>query len=181
MAGFLDSFDGVLARHFDQASYVGRYLDSILDQYAHIMIYGTIGFLYPSYIVFFFLEIALDIWMSTFTFYRDAFPQWQKSWPDQSTFLSSACTFSFWEHSSLRLFRWYGCDIFHTLLIIRYILIHEQYDRKLLIRIQRYIKINQILVVLRCMIIFTSISALLRTLIGSCFMIDNWYRMASMK
>lgn len=184
VAGFLDSFDGILARNFNQTSQIGHYFDSILDQFAHILIYAAIGFLYPKYIAFFFLEVALDIWMSTFAFYRNALPPLKVPWPEQPSFLSETCTFSLWEHPNMRLFRWYGSDIFHTLLIVYYILSNEQFDyyeQKIMIRIKRYISTYQLLIYIRYLIIITSISSILRTLIGSCFMIDNWYRMASIK
>lgn len=181
VAGLLDSFDGTLARSLNQRSYVGQYLDSILDQYAHILIYASIGYLYSSYIVFFFVEIALDIWPNAFEMFMLTLSETTKStWPNQASFLSEACSISVWEHPNLRLFRWYGSDIFHTLLIVRYILINEA-DQKFVIRLKRHVSMKRLQSYIRILLFVTGISSVLRTIIGSCFMIDKLQRLATLK
>jgi phosphatidylglycerophosphate synthase len=123
VSGFLDAFDGILARALDQRSLVGQYFELILDQYAHYIMYVCIGLLYPSYIVYFYLELALELWNSTYNLYIHTLPKTDKPWLHKETFLSTMCSVSIHDHPNLRLFNWYGPDIFHTFLIIRHILI----------------------------------------------------------
>jgi phosphatidylglycerophosphate synthase len=177
MSGFLDSFDGLLARYFEQTSYVGQFLDSILDQYAHVLIYAAIGYLYSSYIIFFFLEIALELWSHSFSYYMLTLPKYDSSRFNQSTFLSRTCSFPLWDHDYLRLFRWYGSDIFHTLLVMRYILMHE-HDQKFVVRLKRYVSMNKLQSHMRLLIIFMGISSFLRMILSSCSMIDKLQRLA---
>ena len=42
LSGFCDTLDGILARHYQQASVFGGFLDSILDRYADAAVYAGI-------------------------------------------------------------------------------------------------------------------------------------------
>ena len=180
ISGLLDSVDGSLARWLQQTSYVGQYFESILDQYAHIILYASLGFLYPSYIIYFFLEIGLEIWHSMYTLFLPSLATFGSEWLEETTLLSQICHVPLWEHPQMRLFRWYGSDVFHTLLVLRYILIHDN-DRRCIWHLKRYMSMHKLLLVLRYVIIVSGISSLFRTLITSCYLLDRLFRMAHLK
>ncbi|ODN69909.1 CDP-alcohol phosphatidyltransferase family protein [Methylobrevis pamukkalensis] len=52
-AGISDAVDGIIARHFDQMSELGAYLDPIADKALLMSIYGTLGYLgvIPAWLV----------------------------------------------------------------------------------------------------------------------------------
>jgi len=180
LSGFLDSFDGILARYLHQNSLVGQYFEYILDQYAHFIMYTCIGLLYPAYIIYFYLEISLELWNSLFNLYIHTLSTTDQTWLHKTTFLSTACSLTIHDHPNLRLFNWYGPDIFHTLLIIRYILVDDN-NRKLIVYIKRYISIDKVYLIIRYTLYITGFSSLLRTFVTSCFMIDKLERLAEAK
>jgi len=52
LSGFCDTLDGVLARHYEQASVFGGFLDSLLDRYADAAVYAGViigGFCEPGW------------------------------------------------------------------------------------------------------------------------------------
>ena len=102
------------------------------------------------------------------------------AWLDKTTFLSQACHVPLWEHAQMRLFRWYGSDVFHTLLVLRYILIHDN-ERKFIWYLKRHMSMHKLLLVLRYVIMVSGISSLFRTMITSCYLLDKLYRMAHLK
>ncbi|CAF3490796.1 unnamed protein product [Adineta steineri] len=177
ISGFLDSFDGILARTFHQQSMVGQFFELILDQYAHFIMYSCIGYLYSSYIVYFYFEIALELWSSTFHLYITSLAKSDQPWLHKTTFLSTTCSLTIYSHPELRLLNWYGPDVFHTLLVIRFILIND-HERKLTSKLQRYISMKKVYLIIQYGIYFTGFFALLRTLVTSCFMLNNFYRIA---
>ncbi|CAF4972213.1 unnamed protein product, partial [Rotaria sp. Silwood1] len=119
VSGFLDSLDGIFARHLNQKSLLGAYFEFILDTYAHFVMYACIGLLYPSYIVYFYIEIALELWNIMFNSHVNALPKSNLAWLHKTTFLSTTCSVSIYHSPNLRLFNWYGPDIFHTVLVLR--------------------------------------------------------------
>lgn len=180
ISGLLDNFDGTLARSFNQLSHVGQYFETILDQFSHVLIYASIGYLYPKYIIFFFAEIALELWSSTFHFFVKMIPQIDQQWPHHSSFLSQTCSLPLWDHPNLRLYRWYGSDIFHTLLIVRYILIHET-DQPWVRRLKQHVPTTRLFKYLKYLLVFMGISSFLRTILGSCHLLDNLQRLGTIK
>ena len=42
LSGFCDTLDGILARHYEQASVFGGFLDSVLDRYADAAVYAGV-------------------------------------------------------------------------------------------------------------------------------------------
>jgi hypothetical protein len=140
--------------------------------------YSCIGLLYPAYIIYFYLEIALELWNSTFSLYIYSLPKTtDQSWLHKTTFFSTACSFTVHDHPNLRLLNWYGPDIFHTLLVLRYILIDEN-NRKLIVYIKRYISTQRLFLIIRYTLFFTGFFAVLRTFVTSCFMLDKLERLA---
>jgi len=52
LSGFCDTLDGILARHYEQASVFGGFLDSLLDRYADAAVYAGViigGFCEPGW------------------------------------------------------------------------------------------------------------------------------------
>jgi len=180
ISGLLDSLDGILARSLQQYSLVGQYFETILDQYAHFIMYACIGLLYPTYIIYFYLEIALELWNSMFNLYIHSLPKTDQTWLHKTTFLSTACSLTIHDHPNLRLLNWYGPDVFHTLLVIRYILLEDN-NRKLITYIKRYIAINKVYTIIRYTLYFTGFFSILRTFVTSCFMVDKLERLAEAK
>ena len=180
VSGFLDSFDGILARALDQKSLVGQYFEHILDQYAHFVMYTCIGLLYPTYIVYFYLEIALELWHSGFSSYIQTLPKTDQSWLHKTTSLSSMCQLTIHNHPNLRLLNWYGPDVFHTLLVIRFILTDEN-TRRLNVYIKRYISLEKVHLIIRYGLYFTGFFTVLRTVVTSCYMLDNLEKLAKAK
>ncbi|CAF0736458.1 unnamed protein product [Rotaria sordida] len=180
VSGFLDSLDGILARNLNQISLVGRYFELILDSYAHFIMYACVGLLYPSYIVYFYIEIALELWSIMLDYHINRLPKSDLSWLHKTTFLSTTCSVSIYHHPNLRLLNWYGPDIFHTLLVLRYILINDS-NKKLIRYIQRYITLNKIYLLIKITLLFTGFFSILRTSVTSCFLLDKLYRMARVK
>ena len=180
VSGLLDSFDGTLARTFHQYSLVGQYFETILDQYAHVIMYTCIGLLYPKYIVYFYLEVALELWNSIYNFYIHMLPNTDQTWSHRSTFLSSACSLTIHDHPNFRLLNWYGPDVFHTVLVIRFILLDDN-DRGLAAFVRRYIAIDRVLTILRYTLYFTGFFTILRTYVTSCVMLDKLERLAMAK
>ena len=178
VSGFLDSLDGILARSLDQTSLVGRYFEYILDEYAHFVMYACTGLLYPSYIVYFYLEIALELWNSHFNLYVYTLPGLDKPWLHRETFLSKTCPTAIYSNPNLRLFNWYGPDVFHVLLILRYILINQG-SRKEMTYIKRFISIDNFHLLFKLAMCFTGFFSVLRTIVTSCFMVDKLERMGS--
>ncbi|UJR27759.1 hypothetical protein I4U23_009032 [Adineta vaga] len=177
ISGFLDSFDGGLARWSQQTSIVGHFFEYILDQYSHFTMYACIGFLYPSYIAYFFFEIAIELWNSLFNSYIQTLKTSDQSWLHQTTFLSSICSLTIHDHPNLRLLNWYGPDIFHTLLVVRYILIHEE-EKKLITKIKQYVSTRKIHSVITYALCFTGFFSILRTYVTSCFMLEKLYKLS---
>jgi archaetidylinositol phosphate synthase len=51
-SGFCDTLDGILARHYNQASVFGGFFDSLLDRYADAIVFGGViigGLCYPEW------------------------------------------------------------------------------------------------------------------------------------
>ena len=180
VSGLLDDLDGPLARTFNQLSYVGLYFETILDQFSHVLTYSYLGFLYPKYIVFFFAEIALELWSSTFSLFAQSLPKTEQKWPEEPSFLARACHVPSWEHPNLRWYRWYGSDLFHTFLIVRYILIHQS-DLPWVQRLKRYASIKRIFTGLRYLIIFMGISTFFRTVLGSFYLFYHLQRLGAIE
>lgn len=180
VSGFLDSFDGTLARSLNQRSLVGHFFEYILDQYSHFLMYTCIGILYPTYIVYFYLEIVLELWNTTYDLYIHTLTTKDQTWLHKSTFLSRTCSLTIHDHPNLRLFNWYGPDVFHTLLVIRYFLFDDN-NIKLRTYIKRYISMKKVHLIIRYILYFTGFFALLRTFVTSCFMIDKLERLAEAK
>jgi phosphatidylglycerophosphate synthase len=180
ISGFVDIFDGISARFLHQYSFVGLYFETILDQYGHFIMYICIGLLYPTYIIYFYLEIALELWNSVLSLYMNTLSIADRTWLHKTTFLSTTCSLTIHDHPNLRLLNWYGPDIFHTLLLIRYILIDDN-NRRLLVYIKRYISIDKLYLIIRYTLYFTGFFAVLRTFVTSCFLIDKLERLASAK
>ena len=153
ISGFLDSFDGILARSLDQKSLLGQFFEFILDQYSHYIMYVCIGLLYPTYIVYFYLELALELWNSTYELYVHSLSKTDLSWLHRSTFISSMCSVTIHDHPNLRLLNWYGPDIFHTVLLIRFLLINEN-ERKLIGYAKRYVSLEKIHLLVRFTLFF---------------------------
>jgi hypothetical protein len=139
--------------------------------------YICIGLLYPTYIVYFYLEIALELWNSTYELYVHTLPKTDLSWLHRSTSISSMCSVTIHDHPNLRLLNWYGPDIFHTVLIIRFLLINEN-ERKLIGYAKRYISLEKIHLLIRFTLCFTGFFAILRTCVTSCYLFDKLYKMA---
>lgn len=177
ISGFLDSFDGILARSLDQRSIVGQFFEYILDQYSHFTMYACIGFLYPSYTAYFFLEIALELWNNLFNLYMHTLKTSNQSWWHQSTFLSSLYSISIHSHPNLRLLNWYGPDVFHTLLVLRYILVNDD-EKRLTLKIKQYVSMRKVQLAMGYGIIFTGFFALLRTFVTACVMLEKLYKLA---
>ena len=180
ISGLLDSVDGILARSLDQHSLVGQFFEYILDQYAHFIMYICVGLLYPRYIVYFYLEIAVELWNSVFSLYIHSLPTTDQTWLHKTTFLSTTCPLTIHGHPNLRLLNWYGPDVFHTLLVIRHILTDEN-NRRLVMFIKRYMPINRVHTIIRYTLYFTGFFAVLRTYVTSCLMIDKLERLAEAK
>jgi phosphatidylglycerophosphate synthase len=180
ISGLFDSFDGGLARWLQQQSLVGQFFELILDQYAHFVIYACIGLLYPSYIVYFYLEIALELWNSLFNLYIHSLPKSDQSWLHKPTFFTTKCSVYIHDNPNLRLLNWFGPDIFHVLLIVRYILINDN-ERKLITKIKRYISMDKVYLIIRYTIYFTGFFSILRTYVTSCFILDKLSKMARAK
>mgnify|MGYP001121637440 CR=1 FL=1 len=178
VSGFLDAFDGIFARWLDQKSVVGLYFEHILDPYAHFVMYTCIGLLYPSYIIYFYFEIALELWNLMFNSFLQSAPTFDRTSLQQTTFLSETCQFTIHDHPNLRLFNWYGPDIFHTLLLIRFILLDEN-SRKINYYIKRYISLERLHLLILYVLIFTGFFSFVRTFVTSCFMLDKFYRLAA--
>lgn len=156
---------------------MGLYFEHILDQYAHFVMYSCIGLLYPAYIVYFYLEIALELWSTTFSSFTQSIKNFDHSSFHKTTFLSEACHLTIHDHPNLRLLNWYGPDIFHTLLVIRFILTDEN-NRKLNNYIKRYVSLGKVHLLIRYGLYFTGFFAILRTFVASCFMLDKLQRLA---
>ncbi|CAF2797727.1 unnamed protein product [Rotaria sp. Silwood2] len=180
VSGFLDSLDGILARHLNQKSIVGGYFEFILDTYSHFVMYACVGLLYPSYIVYFYIEIALELWNIMFDCHIHSLSKSNLSWLHKTTFLSTTCSVSIYHHPNLRLLNWYGPDIFHTVLVLRYILINDN-NKKLIRYIQRYFTLNQIYLFIKIILFFTGFFSILRTSVASCFLFDKVHKMAGAK
>ncbi|XP_059171895.1 CDP-diacylglycerol--inositol 3-phosphatidyltransferase-like [Physella acuta] len=66
LSGFLDAFDGHLARMLNQCSKLGAMLDQLTDRITTMCLCATLCHLYPNYMLFFQFAMALDIfshWM----------------------------------------------------------------------------------------------------------------------
>lgn len=66
LSAFLDAFDGMAARHFNQGTIFGGVLDMVTDRCSTLCLMMTCGQLYPNYMVAFQLLAVLDIsshWM----------------------------------------------------------------------------------------------------------------------
>lgn len=161
-------------------THVGQYFETILDQFSHILTYSCLGFLYPQYIVFFFVEIAVEQWPSTFHYFVQSIPSTNQKWPDDPSFLTRTCSLPLWDHPNLRWYRWYGSDLFHTLLIVRYILIHQN-DLYWVLRLKRYTSMNRIFTCMKFLIVLMGISSFLRLILGSCYLLDNLRRLGTIK
>eukprot|EP00051_Salpingoeca_urceolata_P004672 m.66807 g.66807 ORF g.66807 m.66807 type:complete len:219 (-) comp13782_c0_seq3:176-832(-) len=61
LSAFLDAFDGLAARHFNQTSSFGAVLDMVSDRCTTLALLVTLGALYPKYLLYFQLVIILDI------------------------------------------------------------------------------------------------------------------------
>ncbi|CAF1644636.1 unnamed protein product [Adineta ricciae] len=177
ISGFLDLFDGVLARSLGQQSIVGQFFEHILDQYSHFLMNACIGFLYPSYIAYFFYEIAIELWNSIFNLYIHTVKTSDQAWWHQTTFFSSACSLTIHDHPNLRLLNWYGPDIFHTVLVLRYILLNEA-GGKFMIITKQHISMRKLQLIIVYVLCFTGFFALLRTFVTSCFMLEKLYKLA---
>ena len=57
---FLDAFDGMAARKFDQCSRYGAALDMVCDRASNSMIYMILAALWPQYSFAFYLCLLLD-------------------------------------------------------------------------------------------------------------------------
>lgn len=180
ISGLIDLLDGILARWLHQQSIVGQYFELILDQYSHFVMYACIGFLYPSYIVYFFLEIALELWNSIFNLYIYTLSKTDQSWLHKTSFFTTKCSNSIHDNPNLRLLNWYGPDIFHVLLVIRYILMNDN-ERKFITKIKRYISMNKVYLIIRYVLFFSGFFSVLRTYVTSCFMLDKLFKMAEAK
>ena len=131
---------------------------------------------------FFFYEIVLELWNPLFNLYIRSLPPIRQpsTWFDKPSFLSSNCTVTLFYHPNLRWYNWYGRDIFHTVLILRHLII-SKYDRTLTIYLDRYIRIDKLDFILRCILIVTGLATLLRTIISSCIIIDKLQRLAGVQ
>lgn len=177
ISGFLDSFDGFLARSLEQHSIVGKFFEHILDQYSHFLMNACIGFLYPSYIAYFFYEIAIELWNSIFDSYIHTIKTSDQAWWHQTTFFSSVCSIKIHDNPNLRLLNWYGPDIFHAVLVVRYILLNDE-DRRFMMITKQFISMRKIQLVITYVLCFTGFFALLRTFVTSCFMLEKLYKLA---
>jgi len=139
--------------------------------------YTCIGLLYPTYIVYFYLETAVELWNSTFNLYIHTLPKTDQAWLHKTSYLSTACSLTIHDHPNLRLLNWYGTDLFHTLLVIRSALIDDN-NRKLTIYIKRYISMNKVYLIIRYTLYFTGFFSLLRTYVSSCVLLDKLQKMA---
>ncbi|CAG5127972.1 unnamed protein product [Candidula unifasciata] len=66
LSGFLDAFDGHLARMLNQCSRLGAMLDMLTDRITTMCLCAALCQLYPTYMLFFQFAMALDIfshWM----------------------------------------------------------------------------------------------------------------------
>ncbi|KAI8782935.1 CDP-diacylglycerol--inositol 3-phosphatidyltransferase [Biomphalaria glabrata] len=66
LSGFLDAFDGHLARMLNQCTKLGAMLDQLIDRITTMCLCATLCHLYPNYMLFFQFAMALDIfshWM----------------------------------------------------------------------------------------------------------------------
>lgn len=142
--------------------------------------YTCVGMLYPKYIIYFYLEIAVELWNSTYNHFMHTLPSTDQTWSHRTTFLSSACSWTIHDHPNFRLLNWYGPDVFHTVLVIRYILLDED-NRRLIAYIKRYITINRIFAILRYTLYITGFFTILRTYVSSCMLLDKLERLAMMK
>lgn len=139
--------------------------------------YACIGLLYQSYMVYFYLEIALELWGILFNTHIQSLSDNQRLLLQGETFFSRTCSLSIYHHPNLRLLNWYGPDIFHTTLVIRYILMND--SKKQLTRyIQQYISLDTVYLAMKFIIIFCGFFAILRTTITSCFLLDKLYKLA---
>ena len=107
-------------------------------------------------------------------------PNTDQTWSHRSTFLSSACSVTIHDHPNFRLLNWYGPDVFHTVLVIRFILLDDN-DRGLAAFVRRYIAIDRVLTILRYTLYFTGFFTILRTYVTSCVMLDKLERLAMAK
>jgi hypothetical protein len=130
--------------------------------------------------MYFYLEIALELWNPLFNLYVNSLPKTDPKWLHKPTFLSTSCSLTIHDHPNLRLLNWYGPDIFHTLLVIRYILMEDN-NRRLIAYIKRYIAINKVYAIIRYTLYFTGFFSLLRTYVVSCVMMDKLETLASAK
>jgi len=142
--------------------------------------YTCIGLLYPTYIIYFYLEIALELWNSIFNLHIHTLSTTDRTWLHHTTFLSTTCSLTIHDHPNLRLLNWYGPDVFHALLIIRYVLINDS-NRKLIMYIKRYISIDKVYLIIRYTLYCSGFFAILRTFVTSCFMLDKLERLAEAK
>lgn len=66
LSGFLDAFDGHLARMLNQCTKLGAMLDQLIDRITTMCLCAALCHLYPKYMLFFQFAMALDIfshWM----------------------------------------------------------------------------------------------------------------------
>jgi CDP-diacylglycerol--inositol 3-phosphatidyltransferase len=57
----LDGFDGMAARHFNQASRFGAVLDMVTDRASNALLLGVLGALYPGLAWLFYGDLVLDL------------------------------------------------------------------------------------------------------------------------
>jgi hypothetical protein len=184
ISGLLDSVDGILAPLCSRPPTSGEVprIDSRSIRTHSSVCTHRWDFSIPHYIIYFFLEIRTG----TVEFHVHAIPAIPCDLRlgvarQNNLLLSQMCRLSVWEHPRMRLFRWYGSDVFHTLLVLRYILIADN-DRKFIWHLSDlHFDANFSWSFALCDYGQRHLVAPLRTMITSCYLLDKLYRMAHLK